>query len=140
MYKINHPKPLQIGLNDAHKLWLDAHTLGDLLRELRRKQKREEKNNGERTSAYLGVSRSGDRKRPWVAKLYRTVTINDGPQQLVWTQSFEHEDEAASAWDGASLWYWGRCHSGARISAPQSHIACCVARCVTSRVGYMNKP
>ncbi len=113
LYKLEHVKPLQLGMSSAEKLWLDSISLEDLVRYFRAVNKKRRKAGC--SSQYLGVyRRPKGQDRPWRAMLLRTV---DKQTRLLWSQNFADEDTAARARDQAVLQHGGRCYAGSCLES-----------------------
>ncbi len=101
VYITHSPQPLQIGLSDAEKLWLDTHSLDDLKLEFKRECI---KPGGGGSSDFRGVSITKSGK--YRAQLQSTVA---GRRVNVMNQQYDDETEAARAYDRAALQHYGRC-------------------------------
>ena len=101
IYITHSPQPLQIGLSDAEKRWLNTHSLDDLKLEFKRASL---KRGGGGTSNFRGVSKHKSGK--YEAQLVKTIA---GQRVYVLRQLYDDETEAARAYDHAALQHHGRC-------------------------------
>ncbi len=101
IYITHSPQPLQIGLSDAEKLWLNTHSLDDLKLEFKSASL---KPGGGGSSDFRGVSKTKNGR--YEARVTQTT---NGREMYLFRQQYDDETEAARAYDRAALQHRGRC-------------------------------